>query len=99
MYKSLKQYEKAQLMDKYKLHENDVGSVIQQIALSSQKILDLSKHLQKNRNDICVARILDQYVARRRTLIKYAEKKNMTRLPQYDLLISQFNIKRSYKKV
>jgi small subunit ribosomal protein S15 len=99
MYKNLKQYKKAQLMDKYKLHEGDVGSVVQQIALMSQKILDLAKHLKSHKNDICVARRLDQYVANRRSLIKYAEKRNITTLPQYSLLASDFNLKRSNRNI
>ena len=44
--------EKAKLIDKYKLHEEDTGSPRVQIALLSEEIDHLQKHLKKHGKDI-----------------------------------------------
>lgn len=73
------------------VHDKDTGSPEAQIALISEKIEELTKHLKKHQKDNHSRRGLLQLVASRQSHLKYLQKKDAVR---YDALISKLDIKR-----
>lgn len=63
--------EKKIVIDKYKLHEKDVGSTAVQIALLTERINRLSEHLRTYKKDHHSRRGLLIMVGKRRALLKY----------------------------
>lgn len=68
---------KQSLIKKVQKHETDTGSSTVQIALLTEKIEALSKHLKKNAKDNHSRRGLLKMVAERRTHQKFIEKKGV----------------------
>ena len=68
---SLTKEQKAQIVEKFALHEGDTGSPEVQIALLTQQIDELSEHLKNHRKDNHSRRGLLNIVSKRRRLIKY----------------------------
>ena len=65
---------KQTVIKKVQVHEKDTGSSSVQIALLSEQIDALSKHLKKNNKDNHSRRGLLKMVAQRRTHQKYLDK-------------------------
>ncbi len=78
------------LVAKYARKEGDTGSPEVQIALLSQRIRELTEHLQKNKKDNSTRRGLLLMVSRRRTLLKYLQRENYER---YISLTSELGIR------
>ena len=55
----------------YQLHEGDTGSAPYQVAMLTQRILDLTDHLNVHTKDFSSRRGLLKLVARRRKLLDY----------------------------
>ncbi|MFZ3074065.1 MAG: 30S ribosomal protein S15 [Minisyncoccales bacterium] len=83
--------EKAKLIDKYKLHEEDTGSPRVQIALLSEEIDRLQKHLKKHGKDIHSKRGLLKMVSKRRKFLNYLRDINVT---QYAQILKQLGLKK-----
>ena len=62
---------KTKTIDNFRLHERDTGSADVQIALLTQRINQLTEHLQKNKKDHSSRRGLLKMVAQRRRLLDY----------------------------
>ena len=62
---------KGDIIKKYKLHKEDTGSPEVQIAIFTEKIDELSKHLKKNRKDNHSRRGLLGMVSKRKRLLSY----------------------------
>lgn len=62
---------KDKIVDKYKLHKSDTGSPEVQIAIFTEKIEELSKHLKKNKKDNHSRRGLLGMVSKRKRLLSY----------------------------
>ncbi len=62
---------KAGIIKKYKLHKEDTGSPEVQIALFTEKIEEVSKHLKKNKKDNHSRRGLLGMVSKRKRLLSY----------------------------
>lgn len=75
----LKTEEKLKLIKKYNIHETDTGSADVQIALLSEEIEKLLKHLKKNKKDNHSRRGLLKMVSKRRKLLKYLEQEDEKR--------------------
>jgi small subunit ribosomal protein S15 len=65
---------KKKLIKKYKLSDSDTGSPQIQIALLTERIKQLTKHLSNHKKDFHSRRGLLHLVGQRRRLIKYLEK-------------------------
>ncbi len=65
---------KDKIIKKYKLHKEDTGSPEVQIALFTEKIDELSKHLKKNRKDNHSRRGLLGMVSKRKRLMSYLKR-------------------------
>lgn len=70
---------KEAVIKKYKLHKSDTGSPEVQVALFTEKIAELSKHLKKNKKDQHSRRGLLGMVSRRRRLLTYLKRQDEKR--------------------
>ncbi|MFY9113858.1 MAG: 30S ribosomal protein S15 [Dethiobacteria bacterium] len=67
----LKQEEKRNLINNYRLHDSDTGSPEVQIALLTERINSLTEHLKKHEKDYHSQRGLLKMVGKRRGLLNY----------------------------
>jgi small subunit ribosomal protein S15 len=88
---ALTQTRKQELMAKYQAHETDTGSSDLQIALLTDRINQLTGHLQANPKDHSSRRGLLKMIGQRRRLLNYIQKKDVTR---YQSLIARLGIRR-----
>jgi small subunit ribosomal protein S15 len=88
---SLAVEEKSQVIDKYRIHKSDSGSPEVQVALLSQRILQLTEHFKSHAKDHHSRRGLLTMVARRRKLLNYLKDRSPER---YKTLIQSLGIRR-----
>ena len=67
---------KEKIIKKFQENANDTGSPQVQIAILSEEIKQLTKHLQEHRKDFSSRRGLLKKVSERRKLLKYLQKEN-----------------------
>lgn len=67
----LKPRKKQKLIEEYKLHEKDTGSSEVQIAILTEQIAELTKHLKKHIKDVHSRRGLLKMVSKRKKLLDY----------------------------
>ncbi|KKQ73968.1 MAG: 30S ribosomal protein S15 [Berkelbacteria bacterium GW2011_GWB1_38_5] len=82
---------KVDLIKKYQTHKNDTGSTEVQVALLTEKILDLAKHLKKHAKDSDSRRGLLMMVGKRRRLLNYLKKDEPKK---YEKLIKDLGLKK-----
>jgi small subunit ribosomal protein S15 len=67
---------KEKIIKKFQTHASDTGSPEVQIAILSEEIKELTKHLQEHRKDHSSRRGLLKKVSERRRLLRYLQKEN-----------------------
>jgi len=77
-------------MEKVAVHDKDTGSSAVQVAILSQRIVELTRHLKKNKKDTHSRRGLLQMVADRRTHLKYLQKNQPT---TYEKVVKKLGLK------
>ncbi|HTW66322.1 MAG TPA: 30S ribosomal protein S15 [Bryobacteraceae bacterium] len=82
---------KQQVVATFRVHKTDTGSPEVQVAILSQRILQLQDHFKTHRKDHHSRRGLLSMVARRRRLLKYLKSRNPER---YKNLIVSLGIRR-----
>jgi len=82
---------KQALIAKYKLHEGDTGSPEVQIAILTERINELSRHLQVHKKDHHSRRGLYKMIGKRRGLLNYLQAKDIDR---YRTLIEELGLRR-----
>jgi small subunit ribosomal protein S15 len=82
---------KSQAITKYRVHKTDTGSPEVQVALLSQRILQLTDHFKANKKDHHSRRGLLMMVARRRRLLDYLKSRSPER---YKNLILSLGLRR-----
>jgi small subunit ribosomal protein S15 len=87
----LKPKEKEKIIEKYKVHNKDTGSPEVQVALLSEEIEGLLKHLKKNPKDLHSKRGLLKMVMKRRKLLNYLKSESGRR---YQSLIKKVGLKK-----
>ena len=70
---------KAINIEEFKLHERDTGSADVQIALLTDRINELTGHMQENKKDFSSRRGLLMMVGKRRRLLDYLHKTDVSR--------------------
>ena len=70
---------KVKSIEGFRLHERDTGSADVQIALLTERINQLTEHLQKNKKDHSSRRGLLMMVGQRRRLLDYLHNTDVTR--------------------
>ena len=83
--------QKTAIMAEYATVEGDTGSPEVQVAMLSKRITDLTAHLKEHKHDHHTRRGLLLLVGRRRRLLKYLEKTDITR---YRTLIERLGLRR-----
>lgn len=81
----------AKVIKKYQAHDNDTGSTDVQVAVLTEKITALTKHLQGHKKDHDSRMGLLKMIGQRRSLLNYLEKKNNER---YKKLIAQLGLRK-----
>ena len=71
--------QKQDIIEGTKLHDTDTGSPEVQIAILTQRILDLTDHLRTHRHDHHSRRGLLKMVGKRRRLLAYLHKTDIER--------------------
>jgi small subunit ribosomal protein S15 len=82
---------KAEIINKFKLHETDTGSPEVQIALLTERINRLTEHLQVHKKDHHSRRGLLKMVGQRRALLNYLMKKDINR---YRAIIEKLDLRK-----
>ena len=83
--------EKQAVIEEYKIHDNDTGSVESQVAVLSKRITELTQHLREHNHDESTRRGLLKMVGKRKKLLKYLNNKDVNK---YRSLISKLGLRR-----
>ena len=88
---ALTQTRKQELIGAYQVHATDTGSADLQVALLTERISQLTEHLQANPKDHASRRGLLKMIGKRRRLLSFINAKEPER---YQALIKRLNIRR-----
>jgi small subunit ribosomal protein S15 len=75
---SLVKEKKSQIFNEFGGSAKNTGSIEGQIALLTERISQISNHLQGNKKDFSTHRGLMQLVGKRKRLLNYLQKHNLT---------------------
>jgi len=73
---SITKERKRELIEQFRIHEKDTGSVEVRIAILTERINRLIKHFEKHKHDTNSKRGLLTLVGKRRKLLKYLARTN-----------------------
>ena len=82
--------EKAEIIDEFRLHDNDTGSPEVQIAILTKRINGLTKHLKEHKKDHHSRRGLLKMVGQRRRLLNYLKA---TEIERYRTIIKKLKLR------
>ena len=82
---------KSELIKEYSTKEGDTGSPEVQVAIISERIINLTDHLKTHKKDFHSRRGLLVMVGQRRRLLDYVKRKKMSR---YEDLIKRLGLRR-----
>lgn len=88
---SITQERKQELVKEYATKEGDTGSPEVQVAILSERIVNLTDHLKTHKKDNHSRRGLLMMVGQRRRLLDYLKKKSN---PRYETLIGSLGLRR-----
>lgn len=81
---------KERLINKYKTHDSDTGSSQVQIAILTEEIKELTKHLKDHKKDFSSRRGLLKKVAERRRLLNYLRREDEN---AHEIIVKDLKIK------
>jgi small subunit ribosomal protein S15 len=82
---------KSELIKEYSTKEGDTGSPEVQVAIISERIINLTDHLKTHKKDFHSRRGLLVMVGQRRRLLDYVKRKKVSR---YEYLIKRLGLRR-----
>jgi small subunit ribosomal protein S15 len=82
---------KQELIKDYATHEGDTGSPEIQVAILTERVLNLTEHLKEHQKDFASRRGLLMMVGQRRRLLDYLKRNNEQR---YRTLIERLGLRR-----
>ncbi len=82
--------EKLKVLEKVRIHEKDTGSAEAQVALFSEEIEQLTKHLKKHKKDNSSRLGLLKMVGKRKRLLNYLKREDLKR---YNTLVKKLNLR------
>jgi small subunit ribosomal protein S15 len=88
---SIEKSTKANIIEKHARHEGDTGSPEVQIAILTERIRQLTRHMQEHKHDQHSRRGLLKLVGQRRRQLKYLSRKNPD---SYRQLIKELGLRR-----
>jgi small subunit ribosomal protein S15 len=83
--------QKATIIESYKIKDGDTGSTEIQIAVLTERINQLTRHMAASRHDYNTQRGLLKLVGQRRRLLNYLSKENVER---YHMLIGKLGLRK-----
>jgi small subunit ribosomal protein S15 len=83
--------DKKEIINKFKIHENDTGSSKVQVALLTKRINDLTDHFKVHPKDHHSRRGLLKMVGQRRRFLNYLKKRDPG---QYKALIQELGLRK-----
>ena len=81
---------KQKIINKHQTHGTDTGSAEVQVAMLTERINLLSKHLQSNNHDFSSRQGLLKMIGQRKRLLNYVREKSQGR---YDALVKKLAIR------
>lgn len=90
---SLSRVESTEITNQFKQSERDCGSTSMQVAMMSSRIKHLTEHFKIHKKDFHSRRGLQQLVNKRKKLLKYLKRKDMS---GYQKLIQTLGLRDSY---
>lgn len=88
---SITKERKQELIDEFKVSDDDTGSPDVQVAVLSERINELTQHLKIHRKDFASRRGLLMLVSRRKRLLAYVRRNDPQR---YSSLVERLNLRR-----
>lgn len=88
---SLEKEVKQNLIEEFKIHENDTGSPEVQVAMLTKRINQLTEHLKMHKKDHHSRRGLLKMVGKRRALLNYLKNSELDR---YKNLIEKLDLRK-----
>lgn len=85
---------KAKIIQKFGTHPNDTGSMQVQIAILTEEVKELQKHLQEHRHDFSSRRGLISKVNQRRKLLRYLASEDFD---EFEKITSALKLKTAKK--
>jgi small subunit ribosomal protein S15 len=82
---------KNELVKEYATHEGDTGSPEVQVAILTERVINLTEHLKTHKKDFHSRRGLLIMVGQRRRLLDYLKRKEQSR---YESLIQRLGLRR-----
>ncbi|MCL0032356.1 30S ribosomal protein S15 [Peptococcaceae bacterium] len=82
---------KREIIEKYRINENDTGSPEVQIALLTERINQLTEHLKVHKKDYHSRRGLLKMVGQRRALLNYLRDRSFER---YKDIVEKLNLRK-----
>ena len=82
---------RSNIIDKFERHKGDTGSTEVQVALLTERINELTRHMMANRHDYHSQRGLLKLVSQRRRLLAYLSREDVGR---YHSLISSLGLRK-----
>ncbi len=82
---------KNSIIEQYATHEGDTGSPEVQIAILTNRIANLTEHLEVNKKDFHSRRGLQKMIGRRRSLLNYLQKNDIER---YRAIVSKLGLRK-----
>lgn len=82
---------KTDIISEFKLHEGDTGSTEVQVALLTERINQLTRHMVDNRHDYHTQRGLLKLVGQRKRLLAYLSREDVDR---YRKLIAKLGLRK-----
>lgn len=82
---------KEKVISEFRIHEKDTGSADVQIALLTERIKDIAKHLEVYKKDNHGRRGLLMIVGHRRKLLDYLKRKDTS---QYKAIVKKLGLRR-----
>ena len=86
---ALEKKEKQKIISEFEVHEGDTGSPEVQVALLTERIVQLSEHLKEFKKDKHSRRGLLAMVNKRRRLLAYLQRKDEVR---YDAVVKKLGL-------
>jgi small subunit ribosomal protein S15 len=82
---------KKKIISQFQIHSTDVGSPEVQIALLTDRIQNLTRHFETNKEDKHSKRGMMKLISRRKSLLSYLRKENVER---YRATISSLGLRK-----
>lgn len=83
--------QRQQIIEEHRVHETDTGSPEVQVAILTKRIAELTEHFQTHKQDHHSRRGLLKLVGRRRRLLDYMKRKDVSR---YQSTIERLGIRK-----